>query len=124
MNFEITRGDAKCFIGIELWRDRRNKQIGITQQCFVKKILKKFNMSDCSPSNIPFQPGLQLQNDSNVNEEPPNIPYREAVGSLLYLAMISRPDLAFAVSYVSQFLNNYSSQHWTAVKKILRSSHS
>ncbi|KAG5888931.1 hypothetical protein JTB14_006299 [Gonioctena quinquepunctata] len=120
MNFEITRGDAKCFIGIELWRDRRNKQIGITQQCFVKKILKKFNMSDCSPSNIPFQPGLQLQNDSNVNEEPPNIPYREAVGSLLYLAMISRPDLAFDVSYVSQFLNNYSSQHWTAVKKILR----
>ncbi|KAG5898489.1 hypothetical protein JTB14_015493 [Gonioctena quinquepunctata] len=34
--------------------------------------------------------------------------------------MISRPDLAFAVSYVSQFMNNYSSQHWTAVKKILR----
>ncbi|KAG5885011.1 hypothetical protein JTB14_000207 [Gonioctena quinquepunctata] len=98
MDFEITRGDVKCLIGIELWRDRRNKQIEITQQCFVKEILKKFNMSDCSPSNIPFQPGLQLQNDSNVNEERPNIPYREAVGSLLYLAMIPRPDIASAVS--------------------------
>ncbi|KAG5869913.1 hypothetical protein JTB14_012116 [Gonioctena quinquepunctata] len=107
-------------MGIELWRDRRNKQIGITQQCFIKKILKKFNMSDFFPLTDPFQPGLQLRNDSNVNEERTNIPYREAVGSLLYPAMISRPHIVFAVSYVSQFLNNYSSQHWTAVKKILR----
>lgn len=49
-----------------------------------------------------------------------NIPYQEAVGSLLYLVQGTRPDIAFAVNDVSRFNANFGSAHWTAVKRIFR----
>lgn len=48
------------------------------------------------------------------------VPYREVIGSFLYLVQATRPDLAFAVSSVSRFNDCYDSTHWTAVKRILR----
>ena len=49
-----------------------------------------------------------------------NIPYREAVGSLMYASMGTRPDITFAVSTVAQFLENPGAMHWEAVKRIFR----
>lgn len=49
-----------------------------------------------------------------------NIPYQEAVGSLLYLTQGTRPDIAFAVNDVSRFNSNFGIQHWKAVKRIIR----
>ncbi|GBP60658.1 Retrovirus-related Pol polyprotein from transposon TNT 1-94 [Eumeta japonica] len=48
------------------------------------------------------------------------IPYKEAVGSLMHLAIVSRPDIMFGVSLVSRYLNCYDSTHWAVVKKILK----
>jgi hypothetical protein len=47
------------------------------------------------------------------------IPYKAAVGSLMY-AMGTRPDLAFVVSMVSQFMSRAGPSHWMAVKRIMR----
>ena len=47
-------------------------------------------------------------------------PYRQAIGSLLYLTVVSRPDLAQAVSKVAQFCNRPTKKHWSAVKGIFR----
>ena len=47
-----------------------------------------------------------------------NIPYREAVGSLMYAAMGTRPDIAFATSTVAQYSDNPGWKYWEAVKKI------
>jgi hypothetical protein len=49
-----------------------------------------------------------------------NVPYREAVGSLMYAAMGTRPDIAFATSTVAQFCENPGWMHWEAVKRIFR----
>ncbi|KRZ72506.1 Retrovirus-related Pol polyprotein from transposon TNT 1-94, partial [Trichinella sp. T8] len=49
-----------------------------------------------------------------------NMPYRSLVGSLMYLSVSTRPDIAFAVSLLSQFNENYGSQHWTGAKRVLR----
>lgn len=45
------------------------------------------------------------------------VPFREAVGSLIFLAMVSCPDIAFAVNAISRHLNCYNNNHWQAVKK-------
>jgi len=46
------------------------------------------------------------------------VPYREAIGSLMYAAVSTRPDIAFAVSTLSQFLENPGEAHWEGVKRI------
>ncbi|XP_055623253.1 uncharacterized protein LOC129766690 [Toxorhynchites rutilus septentrionalis] len=48
------------------------------------------------------------------------VPFKEVVGSLLYAAQATRPDIAFAVNLVSQFSANPGRQHWEAVKRIMR----
>ncbi|KAG5900433.1 hypothetical protein JTB14_029319 [Gonioctena quinquepunctata] len=47
------------------------------------------------------------------------VPYQEAVGSLLFAGQVSRPDVNFAISYVSRFNQNPGKVHWTAVKRIM-----
>src|SRR6266540_4409061 len=49
-----------------------------------------------------------------------NVPYREAVGSLMYTAMGTQPDVAFATSTVAQYMDNPGWEHWEAVKRIFR----
>ncbi|GFU00339.1 retrovirus-related Pol polyprotein from transposon TNT 1-94 [Trichonephila clavipes] len=49
-----------------------------------------------------------------------NVPYREAVGSLMFLAIVTRPDIAYAVGVLSQVLDKPQQIHWTMVKRILR----
>jgi hypothetical protein len=48
------------------------------------------------------------------------VPYREAIGSLMYVAIAMRPDISFAVSCLSQFLKNPGEVHWQAVKQVFR----
>jgi hypothetical protein len=58
--------------------------------------------------------------DDNKRNEMTNVPYRSAVGTLIYLVTGTRPDIAAAVGEVSKYLDNPGQQHWIAVKRILR----
>ena len=49
-----------------------------------------------------------------------HIPYREAVGSLLYLAVATCPDIAFPIGILLQFVDNPGWAHWEGVKHIFR----
>ena len=44
------------------------------------------------------------------------VPYRQAIGSLMWAVVATQPDIAFAVSLLSQFLENLGEVHWNAVK--------
>ncbi|KAG5879152.1 hypothetical protein JTB14_033357 [Gonioctena quinquepunctata] len=120
-DFEITIRDAKCYIGIEM--KRNGVSISITQQAFINKSLRGFNMLGCKNSSVPAEPENSLIKPIDTRETDEtlkNIPYREAVGNLLYIAMNTRPEIAYAVSFVSQFCHNFDHSHWNAVKKIFR----
>jgi hypothetical protein len=72
-------------------------------------------MDSCAPL-------LKLQSPTKLADiaRMKNVPYREAVGSLMYAAMGTRPDIAFAMSTVAQFSDNPGWAHWEAVKQIFR----
>lgn len=77
-------------------------------------------MNNCLPSSIPADPGIELKiNAVDDRHKIINILFRDAIGSLLFLATNTRPDIVFAVSYLSKFSNNFGKEHWTTVKKIL-----
>lgn len=103
-------------LGMKITRNLDGK-FTLDQSSYIKKILDKFNMSDCKPCQTPMEVGLKLEksedNDYNNN-------YRSIIGYLMYLAVCSRPDIAHSVCYLSQFNNCNSESHWKAAKRVLR----
>lgn len=89
------------------------------QAAYAEKVLKKFNMIDASPVGTPADTSQGL-NQHGENSEPVNFPYREAVGSLMYLSVATRPDISFAVGVVSRYLEKPSPIHVNAVKRFLK----
>lgn len=64
----------------------------MSQPDYNKKVLERFRMSDSHPEKTPAEPGVHLSGYSE--EEPVRVPYREAIGCLMYLATVSGPDIS------------------------------
>lgn len=77
-------------------------------------------MTDANTLTTPLDPNVKLEIKTEEDPELEKIPYQELIGSLLYLAICTRPDISYAVSYLSQFNTCFSSIHWTAAKRVLR----
>lgn len=75
-------------------------------------------MVDAKALSVPADPHVTLSPSKIDDEKTNNVPYREAVGSLVFLAAVSRPDIAYAVNSVSKYLNNHNAEHWRSVKRI------
>ncbi|KAK9681226.1 Tc5 transposase DNA-binding domain [Popillia japonica] len=114
-------GKAKHCIGLNITYDEEIKAISLDQSKYIKEILATFGMAACKPAATPSDPSQRLSvRMCNTDEVIENVPYQEAVGSLLYLAQGTRPDIAHAVNDVSRFNSNHGKAHWQAVKRIFR----
>src|SRR5258708_33757366 len=58
--------------------------------------------------------------DATEADKMAKVPYREAIGSLMYASVATRPDISHAVSTLSRFLDNLGQSHWEAVKRVFR----
>lgn len=108
--------DKITFLGLEI--EKRNKEIYINQRNLIEKVISHFGMDDCKISKIPVEPKLNLEKgpvDNNLK-----VPYKELVGSLMYLMLGSRPDLCFVVSYFGRFQNCFTETHWKHLKNVIR----
>jgi len=109
--------EAKIILGLEISRDKTLGTLKLSQGKNATQVLEKCGMAECNPIATPLEVGLQLAKLEKSNE---SLPYREAVGSLMYLMVRTRPDFAFAVGKLSRFLSCYGKEHWAAVKSVLR----
>ena len=118
-------GLASWLLGIKITRDLTNRMLSLSQHAYIEAIITKYNFNDLKPLAIPINPSILLsktQGPSKLEDiaRMKNVPYREAVGSLMYTAMGTRPDIALATSTVAQFCDNPGWVHWEAVKRIFR----
>ena len=120
-HFEITSKDVDCFVGISIKHDRTQQTIQLTQPNYIKKILKRFQMENCDPKLVPADLYTVLSSGSDKGDSSfvDRQLYQEAVGSLMFLMVSTRPDIAFAVGQVSQFCQDPQQAHWKAVKRIM-----
>ncbi|GJQ99070.1 hypothetical protein Tco_0522055 [Tanacetum coccineum] len=118
-------GEAAFILGIKIYRDRSKRLIGLSQNAYMDKILKRYKMDNSKRGHIPMQERLDLnksqgaQTPKEVNRMK-NVPYASAVGSIMYAVRCTRPDVAFAQNMTSRFQQNPGEPHWTAVKNILK----
>lgn len=80
---------AKYLLDMIINRNRKAEKIWLSQNTYILKILLQYGMNDCKPVSTPFDPSTKLNNETeprNLEEinKMNKIPYREAVGSLLY----------------------------------------
>lgn len=119
-NFEVKdTGDVKYCLGMKF--SRSNGEIHMSQRGYIMDVLKRFGMEDAKTASTPMDTNAKLTKPSgDVDDKVTELPYRALVGSLMYLAVCTRPDLAHVVSKLSQFNENYNVEHWTAAKRVLR----
>lgn len=116
--FKITLGNGKYYVGMEIERNREERTITITQASYIEKIVEKFGMSESKGISTPFDVGTILR--KSEDESTANFPYRQACGSLMYAATVSRPDVAYAVGELSKFMEKPNQSHVNAAKRVFR----
>ena len=116
---------AKQIIGMRIARDRKNRKLTLSQNEYIQKVLKRFNMHNAKLVSTPFASHLKLSKEMCPKTQEDmdymsKVPYASAVGSLMYAMVYTTPDIAHAVGVVSRYMNNPGKEHWMVVKWILR----
>jgi Reverse transcriptase (RNA-dependent DNA polymerase) len=116
-------GEAKSLLGMQIIRNRNERTIKLVQSGMVNEIVAAAKMEGANSCKTPMEVGLKLMKASPNNaimQDTGKFPYRTMVGMLLYLSVGSRPDIAFAVNYLSRFVTCYDEKHWKALKRVVR----
>jgi len=104
-------GEAYYVIGIEIFRDRSQGLLGLSQKAYINKVLERFRMDKCSTSPVPIQKGDKFSLKQCLKNElewkqMENIPYSSIVGSLMYAQTCMRPDISFTVGMLGRYQSN------------------
>ncbi len=112
-------GPATTMLGIEISRDRAARKLFINQQEYTNTVLERFGMENSKPVATPMEKE-GLSPTENQKDLFKSIPYRQAIGSIMYLMICTRPDLAYAIGKLSQYSESPKEHHWIALKRVLR----
>ena len=104
-------GQVSEYLGMKIVRDRRNQLLTIDQIDYAMKVVKRFGQENAKPARTPLPAGyVPKPNDGTATSEQRSY-YQSIIGSLLYLTLGTRPDIAYAVIMMSQFMVNPSEEH-------------
>ena len=119
--FEIKdMGELHYFLGVSVHRNLDNHSMWIGQPTYTASIIEKYGMKDAKAIATPVNTSIKLVKAKEGDELADMALYQSAVGSLQYLATMTRPDISFAVSNVGKFSSQPTKEHWIAVKRIIR----
>ncbi|SGZ16663.1 BQ5605_C020g09054 [Microbotryum silenes-dioicae] len=112
-------GPAEYILGIQI-RRLDDGSIALSQERYIMDVLARFHFDTTTRgTTVPMTPGLSLTAIPGQGTEHIRLWYLQAIGSLLCISLGTRPDIAFAVSYLSRLANNPGRRHWIAVKHVL-----
>lgn len=117
-HFTVTSlGNIRHFLGIQVQQD--GKSFTLNQKSYIQKLLLRFGMDQAKPSKYPLDPGhLKQKEEKEMLQN--NHQYASLIGSLLYVAVNTRPDIAVSVSILCRSVSAPSQADWTEAKRILR----
>jgi hypothetical protein len=113
-------GDAKLMLGMRVSRNRAARTIHLDQQVYAERLLSDCGMSECKPMSTPAQARHTEVNQEATDDQELPLTYRAVIGSLLYAALSTRPDLAHAVSALAAHVAAPTAEHWQLCRRVLR----
>jgi hypothetical protein len=115
-------GEINKILRIRVARDRKNRTIYLDQEEYLRQPLEKFGFaapthkSKCHPLADYADYSLTTDADTRID----TTEYQHAVGKLMYAMILTRPDIAFTLRKLSQYMSNLCERHRKALKKLLR----
>ncbi|CAI7805211.1 unnamed protein product [Closterium sp. NIES-54] len=118
--FEL--GELRCYLGLQITRDRARRTITLTQSHMVHQVLQRFGFQFSSPQPTPLSTSHSLSAPPSDESVEPNGPYPELVGCLMYLMSCRRSDLAYLLSLLARYVapNRHRKVHRDAANRKLR----
>ena len=110
---------------MHIQRDHSRHSLSPSQTQYIVDVLEQYSMTDCVAVSTPLDPNSKLSKEQcpTTDEEKAQMrayPYAQLVGSLMYLAIATRPDISYAVGLLGRFSSNPGLAHWKAAKHVLR----
>ena len=117
--------DPQRFLGVNINRDRINNTLEISQPLYIKSLLHKHNIPLIS-SHYPLTPMISSDSDITLSSSIPSplldasgiTNYQSRIGGLLYLAIMTRPDILYAVIHLSQYNQHPTAHHLACTNRI------
>ena len=120
-------GQPKEFLGIKINRDENSQRLVLRQRKFITNMLNKFGFENTHPISTPMITSRAANRERKTREEDkesltmvPNRVYREVVGSLLYLANCTRPDISYTVNVLSRHQIAPTKLEWAMIKRVMQ----
>ena len=121
----IDMGPASLYLGNRISRDRAHRKLWLSQKLYCIELLRTWNLSNCTPASTPMSTKLYLLEPlpnalPEVKDDDVKPLYQKLVGSLIYLAICTYPDVSYAAMSLGQFNANPTRSHLVAAKHVLR----
>lgn len=118
----VDMGPISFYLGLKIERNRENRTIKLSQLAYIQKVLTKYHLDKANPTNTSIKetalelgPNLFTKATQAEKER-----YQGITGSLIFLMIETRPDIAFSIAIATRFAKNLSHSHFEAVKNILQ----
>ncbi|CAM8914247.1 unnamed protein product [Rhodiola kirilowii] len=114
-------GHAKRILGMIIERDRNSFSLKLHQKPYLEKLVSRFGDLNCKTVSLPFPAHFDLNKSQcpvtqSEKVKMEKFPYANAIGSIMYAMISTRPDLSYAISVLSRYMSNPGYEHWLAVK--------
>jgi hypothetical protein len=108
-------GEADVILNTKLIRGENG--ITLMQSHYVEKVLSLFGYRDNKLSPTPYDSSLVLRKNKRIGKD--QLRYSQIIGSLMYLASVTSPDISFTMSKLSWFTSNLGDDHWCALERVM-----
>ena len=107
---------AKWFIGLKISRNRESGELSLSQKTIIEDLIFNYNLKESRPVKVPFSYELKrvMQVKPSGDAQISNVPYRNLIGSLMYIARMTRPDILYHTQFLSKFNDRHTAVHWKA----------
>lgn len=112
-------GEATYYLGIKIERNQKG-DISLSQETKVKQMIQLHGLTDAKPAKTPMETGFLSGDTTDSRLLSSSHQYKQVIGSLLYLATVSRPDIAAAVGFLARRVSAPTQADWNAAKRVIR----
>ena len=113
-------GDVGQILGLQVSRDRQKRTLRLTQEPYIRALVRQFGLEDSKPINTPISDRNTVASPAKDEAEADQSRYQSSVGMVMWVARGSRFDVQYLIGQLSQYCNNPTIRHWNAIQRLIR----